>query len=160
MQVRQRATEWKAAQLAQRGFAADPHILDGRFSFFNVFVGEGEFVPETVTKDFGAPYEIITPGIGVKPYPACRAAHRAIDAMLHLVHMYHLQPNDVSEIICNTSARMRDFLVHHQPQTGLAGKFNMEYCLAAALLHGKLGLRQFSDASVQDPHAQALMQRV
>jgi 2-methylcitrate dehydratase PrpD len=80
--------------------------------------------------------------------------------MLHLVHMYHLQPNDVSEIICNTSARMRDFLVHHQPQTGLAGKFSMEYCLAAALLHGKLGLAQFSDASVRDPHAQALMQRV
>ena len=35
----------EAAQLAQRGFTADPHILDGRFSFFNVFVGEGEFVP-------------------------------------------------------------------------------------------------------------------
>ena len=150
----------EAAQLAQRGFTADPHILDGRFSFFNVFVGEGEFVPETVVQDFGAPYEIITPGIGVKPYPACRQAHRAIDAMLHLVHMYHLQPDDVSEIICHISARMRDFLVHHQPQTGLAGKFSMEYCLAAALLHGKLGLAQFSDASVRDPRAQALMQRV
>jgi 2-methylcitrate dehydratase PrpD len=123
-------------------------------------VGEGEFVPETVVQDFGAPYEIITPGIGVKPYPACRQAHRAIDAMLHLVHMYHLQPDDVSEIICHISARMRDFLVHHQPQTGLAGKFSMEYCLAAALLHGKLGLAQFSDASVRDPRAQALMQRV
>jgi 2-methylcitrate dehydratase PrpD len=36
----------------------------------------------------------------------------------------------------------------------------MEYCLAAALLHGKLGLAQFSDASVQDPRAQALMHRV
>ena len=150
----------EAAQLAQRGFTADPHILDGRFSFFNVFVGEGEFVPETVIQDFGAPYEIITPGIGVKPYPACRQAHRAIDAMLHLVHTYHLQPDDVSEIICDISARMRDFLVHHQPQTGLAGKFSMEYCLAGALLHGKLGLAQFSDASVQDPRAQALMQRV
>jgi 2-methylcitrate dehydratase PrpD len=150
----------EAAQLAQRGFTADPHILDSRFSFFNVFVGEGEFVPEAVIQDFGAPYEIITPGIGVKPYPACRQAHRAIDAMLHLVHMYHLQPNDVSEIICHISARMRDFLVHHQPQTGLAGKFSMEYCLAAALLHGKMGLAQFSDASVQDPHAQALMHRV
>jgi len=150
----------EAAQLAQQGFTADPHIFDGRFSFFNVFVGEGEFVPETVIKDFGAPYEIVTPGIGVKPYPACRAAHRAIDGMLHLVHTYHLKPNDVSEIICNTSARMRDFLVHHQPQTGLAGKFSMEYCLAAALLHGKLGLTQFSDTSVQDFRAQALMQRV
>jgi 2-methylcitrate dehydratase PrpD len=55
---------------------------------------------------------------------------------------------------------MRDFLVHHQPQTGLAGKFSMEYCLAAALRHGKLGLAQFSDTSVQDSQAQALMQRV
>jgi len=150
----------EAAQLAQRGFTADPHILDGRFSFFNVFVGEGEFVPETVIRDFGAPYEMITPGIGVKPYPACRQAHRAIDAMLHLVHMYHLQPDDVREITCHISARMRDFLVLHQPQTGLAGKFSMEYCLAAALLHGKVGLAQFSDASVQDPRAQTLMQRV
>lgn len=150
----------EAAQLAQRGFTADAHILDSRFSFFNVFAGAGEFVPETVLQDFGAPYEIIAPGIGVKPYPACRQAHRAIDAMLHLVHTYHLQPDDVSEILCDTSARMRDFLVHHQPQTGLAGKFSMEYCLAAALLHGKMGLAQFSDASVQDPRAQALMQRV
>ena len=150
----------EAAQLAQRGFTADPYILDSRFSFFNTFVGEGEFVPETVIQDFGAPYEIVTPGIGVKPYPACRQAHRAIDAMLHLVHMYYLQPHDVSEIICHISARMRDFLVHHQPQTGLAGKFSMEYCLAAALLHGRLGLAQFSDAGVQDPRAQALMQRV
>jgi 2-methylcitrate dehydratase PrpD len=150
----------EAAQLAQRGFTADAHILDSRFSFFNVFAGAGEFVPETVLQDFGAPYEIITPGIGVKPYPACRQAQRAIDAMLHLVHTYHLQPDDVSEILCDTSARMHDFLVHHQPQTGLAGKFSMEYCLAAALLHGKMGLAQFSDASVQDLRAQALMQRV
>jgi 2-methylcitrate dehydratase PrpD len=36
----------------------------------------------------------------------------------------------------------------------------MEYCLAAALLNGKLGLAQFSDVSVQDPRVQALMQRV
>src|SRR5262249_36731160 len=83
----------KAAQLAQGGFTADAHIFDSRFSFFNVFVGEGEFVPDTVTQDFGAPYEIVTPGIGVKPYPACRQAHRAIDAMLHLVHTYNLQPD-------------------------------------------------------------------
>jgi 2-methylcitrate dehydratase PrpD len=55
---------------------------------------------------------------------------------------------------------MRDFLVHHEPQTGLAAKFSMEYCLAASLLHGKLGLAHFKDASVQDPHAQVLMQRV
>ena len=29
-----------------------------------------------------------------------------------------------------------------------------------AVLHGQMGLAQFSDASVQDPQAQALLQRV
>jgi 2-methylcitrate dehydratase PrpD len=150
----------EAAQLAQRGFTADRHILESRFGFFNTFVGEGEFTLDLVLQDFGAPYEIVSPGIGVKPYPSCRQTHRAIDAMLHLVHTYHLQPDDVSEIVCQTSARLQDFLIHHRPQSGLEGKFSMEYCMAAALLHGQMGLAQFSDASVQDPRAQALLRQV
>lgn len=150
----------EAAQLAQRGFTADRHILESRFGFFSTFVGDGEFDLDVVLQDFGAPYEIVSPGIGVKPYPACRQTHRAIDAMLALVHTHHLQPDDVSEIVCEISARMEDFLIYHQPQSGLEGKFSMEYCVAAALLHGQMGLAQFSDASVQDPRVQALLRQV
>ncbi|HEY7489714.1 MAG TPA: MmgE/PrpD family protein [Candidatus Tectomicrobia bacterium] len=150
----------EAAQLAQRGFTADRHILEERFGFFNTFVGAGEFDLDVVLQDFGAPYEIVSPGIGVKPYPSCRQTHRGIDAMLELVHRHHLQADEVSEIVCEMSARAQDFLIHHRPQTGLEGKFSMEYCMAAALLHGQMGLAQFSDASVQDPRVQALLQRV
>jgi 2-methylcitrate dehydratase PrpD len=150
----------EAAQLAQRGFSADRQILESRFGFFNTFVGAGEFDLDVVLQDFGAPYDIVSPGIGVKPYPACRQTHRAIDAMLALVHTHHLHADDVSEIVCEVSARMQDFLIYHRPQSGLEGKFSMEYCLAAALLHGRMGLAQFSDASVQDPRAQALLQQV
>ena len=150
----------EAAQLAERGFTADTAILENRFGFFNTFVGAGEFDLDVVLQDFGAPYEIVSPGIGVKPYPACRQTHRAIDAMLELVHTHHLQPDDVREVVCQTSARLRDFLIYHQPQSGLEGKFSMEYCMAAALLHGQMGLAQFSDASVQDARAQALLRQV
>jgi 2-methylcitrate dehydratase PrpD len=150
----------EAAQLAQRGFSADRHILESRFGFFNTFVGAGEFDLDVVLEDFGAPYDIVSPGIGVKPYPACRQTHRAIDAMLELVHTHHLHADDVSEIVCEVSARMQDFLIYHRPQSGLEGKFSMEYCMAAALLYGQMGLAQFSDASVQDPRAQALLQQV
>jgi 2-methylcitrate dehydratase PrpD len=150
----------EAAQLAQRGFTADAHILESRFGFFHTFVGAGEFDVDVVLQDFGAPYEIVSPGIGVKPYPSCRQTHRAIDAMLDLVHTHHLQPDDVSEIVCEVSARMQDFLIHHRPQSGLEGKFSMEYCMAAALLHGQMGLQQFSDTSVRDPRAQSLLQLV
>lgn len=150
----------EAAQLAQRGFTADPQILEARFGFFNTFVGAGEFDTATVLQDFGAPYDIVSPGIGVKPYPACRQTHRGIDAMLALVQTHRFQPDEVSEIRCEMSARMQDFLLYHQPRTGLEGKFSMEYCLAAALLHGRMGLAQFTDASVQDARVQELMQKV
>jgi 2-methylcitrate dehydratase PrpD len=150
----------EAAQWAQRGFTADPHILEDRFGFFNTFVGEGAFDLEAVVSHFGHPYDIVSPGIGVKPYPACRQAHRAIDGMLDLVYTHGFTADDVEEIVCEASERLQSFLVHHRPQTGLEGKFSMEYCLAAAVLHGEMGLAQFSDASVQDPRAQALLQRV
>src|SRR6185295_45663 len=106
------------------------------------------------------PYEIVSPGIGVKPYPACRQTHRAIDAMLALAHTHRLVPDEVSEVVCETSARVLDFLVYHRPQTGLEGKFSMEYCMAAALLHGQIGLAQFTDTSVQEARAQDLLHRV
>lgn len=150
----------EAAQLAQRGFTADPQILEERFGFFNTFAGPGEFVPETVLQDFGAPYEIVSPGIGVKPYPACRQTHRAIDAMLELVQTHQFQPDEVSEIICETSARMLDFLIYHRPRTGLEGKFSLEYCMAAALLYRQMGLAQFAEAQVQDARVQDLLHRV
>ena len=150
----------EAAQWAQRGFTADRDIFDERFNCLEAFAGEGEFDPAVVVHDFGAPYEVVSPGIGVKPYPACRQMHRSIDAMLELVHTHHFRPDDVEEIVCESSERALAFLVHHRPQTGLEGKFSMEYAMAAAVVHGQMGLAQFSDASVQDPQAQALLQRV
>jgi 2-methylcitrate dehydratase PrpD len=150
----------EAAQWAQRGFTADRHVLDHRFNYFEVFAGDNEFDAAAVVQDFGAPYEVVAPGIGVKPYPACRQMHRSIDAMLELVQTHQFQADEVEAIVCETSERALSFLVHHRPQTGLEGKFSMEYALAAAALHGKMGLAQFSDQSVQDPRAQDLLQRV
>ena len=150
----------EAAQLAQRGFTANPQILEERFGFFNTFAGAGEFVPETVLQDFGAPFEIVSPGIGVKPYPACRQTHRGIDAMLELVHTQQFQPDEVSEIICETSARMLDFLIYHRPRTGLEGKFSMNFCVAAALSEGQVGLETFEDAYVRSSGIQELLPRI
>jgi 2-methylcitrate dehydratase PrpD len=150
----------EAAQWAQRGFTADRHVLDHRFNYFEVFAGNDEFDAEAVVRDFGAPYDVVSPGIGVKPYPACRQMHRSIDAMLELVQSHDFKANEVEAIVCETSERALSFLVHHRPQTGLEGKFSMEYAMAAAVLHGKLGLAQFSDQSVQDPRAQDLLKRV
>jgi 2-methylcitrate dehydratase PrpD len=116
----------EAAQWAQRGFTADRHVLDHRFNYFEVFAGDNEFDAAAVVQDFGAPYEVVAPGIGVKPYPACRQMHRSIDAMLELVQTHQFQADEVEAIVCETSERALSFLVHHRPQTGLEGKFSMD----------------------------------
>jgi 2-methylcitrate dehydratase PrpD len=50
-------------------------------------------------------------------------------------------------------------LFHHRPKTGLEGKFSMEYAVTIILLEGKAGLSQFTDAVVQRPDVQNLLQR-
>ncbi|WP_089946000.1 MmgE/PrpD family protein [Candidatus Entotheonella palauensis] len=150
----------EAAQWAHQGFTADADILASRLGFFMTLVGEGEFDPEVAPQDFGQPYEIVSPGIGVKPYPACRQVHRSIDAMLELVRTHRFQPEDIEEIICESSEETLNYLVHHRPRTGSEGRFSMEYCMAASIIHGQMGLAQFDDAAVQDERAQTLLQRV
>jgi 2-methylcitrate dehydratase PrpD len=47
-------------------------------------------------------------------------------------------------------------LIHHRPDTGLQGKFSLEYGAAAALLDGYPGFASFTDAAVRRPAARRL----
>jgi 2-methylcitrate dehydratase PrpD len=47
-------------------------------------------------------------------------------------------------------------LIHHRPQSGLQGKFSLEYAAAAALLDEYPGFGSFTDAAVQRPEARRL----
>ena len=51
-------------------------------------------------------------------------------------------------------------LIHHSPETGLEGKFSLEYGIAAALLDGDPGFDSFSDAAVRRPEAVRLARAV
>jgi len=50
--------------------------------------------------------------------------------------------------------------LHHQPTTGLQGKFSMEYCLSILLLDRKAGLPEYQDAVVRRSDVQEMMKRV
>jgi 2-methylcitrate dehydratase PrpD len=149
-----------AATLAQMGFTADTDILEAPFGFARLFTGAGEYHLERSTAALGAPYDLLEPGIVVKQYPCCAFTHRAIDGMLALVHKHQFVAADVDTVECVLSQLAADVLIHSRPSTGLEGKFSLEYCLAAALLDRAAGLQQFTDAMVQRPQVQELLQRV
>ena len=113
-----------------------------------------------ILKDWGQPYDIVRPGLAVKQHPCCGSTHPAIDALLLLRAAQDIAPERVVRIDSWTHPRRLAHTDRPDPQSGLDAKFSVQYCLARALLHGRIMLEHFEGAAFRDPAAQALMRRV
>jgi 2-methylcitrate dehydratase PrpD len=149
-----------AAQLAQLGWTADAGILEAPYGFCQLYAGAGQYHLDDPVRQLGNPYELVATGVAIKQYPCCAFTHRALDGMLALVQQETLGAADVVAVECRVGKPTLEVLIHTRPQTGLEGKFSMQYCLAAALLDKRIGLLSFSDEQVQRPAAQQLCARV
>ncbi|MDP2951941.1 MAG: MmgE/PrpD family protein, partial [Chloroflexota bacterium] len=90
-----------AALLAQQGFTASEDILDGPQGFVHVLAGEGHF--EKMLDGLGETFDILSPGLEMKPYPCCRGTHRCLDAMFALLKERPFSPDEVEAVECRTS---------------------------------------------------------
>jgi 2-methylcitrate dehydratase PrpD len=129
----------RAAALAGAGATADPLALE---QWIALVGGD----PGAV--DLGG--SAVPGGLAIKPYPCCYALQRPIAATIAL---YPVEADRVHRIVVRTPAASLAPLIHHSPQTGLEGKFSLEYGIAAALLDGTPGLDSFSDDAVLRPEA-------
>ena len=149
-----------AAMLAKRGFTADESILEAEFGFCNLFSRDNRYDLEKITADMGQPFDAVTPGINLKPYPACRGAHSALDAMLALVRGDNISGMDVENIEVRTHPLNANTLIRSNPRSGVEGKFSMQFCMAIALLNKEVGLNEFTDEKLLDARTQDLIKRV
>src|SRR5438270_2016840 len=149
-----------AAMLARDGFTANPAALEHKQGFLMVFNGAGTFDAEVISRDWGEPYDIVRPGLGVKQHPCCGSTHPAIDALLLLRAAHEIAPERVARIDSWTHPRRLAHTDRPDPQSGLDAKFSVQYCLARALMQGQIRLEDFEGEAFRDAAARALMQRV
>lgn len=133
----------RAAHLAAAGAKADPTALD---QWMTLVGGD----PAAVDLDGPA----VPGGLAIKLHPCCYALQRPISALRGLT------ADGVQRIHVRTPSASMQPLIHHEPKTGLQGKFSMEYAIAAALLDERPGFASFTDAAVQRPAAQRLISLV
>jgi len=136
----------RAATLAAAGASADHSALD---AWMRVVGGDpgrldlaGEAVPD---------------GLAIKIYPCCYALQRPIAAMAGLATEARIDAAEVRRIELRTPAATVVPLIHHRPETGLQGKFSLEYAAAAALLDSYPGFASFTDEAVQRDAARRLV---
>jgi 2-methylcitrate dehydratase PrpD len=136
----------RAARLAAAGAQADPDALDAWLC-----LAGGD--PAAV--DLSGP--AVPGGLATKVYPCCYALQRPISALSGLGP---LDPDQVRRIVLRTPEATVTPLIHHRPDTGLQGKFSLEYAAAAAVLDAYPGFASFTDAAVRREQARQLTARV
>jgi 2-methylcitrate dehydratase PrpD len=137
----------RAALLAERGFTASPHALDGRAGFTHLYSGGEDITPALATLG-SQPLEIDDSGIEVKKYPACYGIHRPLDGLFDLMAERSFALEDVERVDIETSYGALAPLVRHPPRNGTEGKFSMEYTIAAAIADRGIRLSSYSDEAV------------
>jgi 2-methylcitrate dehydratase PrpD len=149
-----------SARLAELGFTAAPDALEHPQGFLSAVSPEGKADRDGPCPAFGEEWRIVKQGLSIKKYPACYCTHRSLDGMLDLLAKHPLKPADIAQITVSLSQTHSLILRNHAPQTGLEGKFSMEFAMAAAVVSRRAGLGEYTDEFVRRPEVQELMRRV
>jgi 2-methylcitrate dehydratase PrpD len=149
-----------AALIARDGFTANQGAFEHKQGFLEVFNGAGTYDTAPVMAAWGAPFDIVEPGIAVKQYPCCGSTHPALDVMLDLVRRHDLAPDQVARIESWTHTRRLEHTNRPDPQSALDAKFSVQYCLARALVDRSIKIEDFEGDAWRDPKVRALLPRV
>ncbi len=145
-----------AALLAEGGFTGDSATFESPQGYAMTF-HRGSFRPDELLRFGTPPWRVVKPGYAIKMFPSQFGTHFAITAGLAL----HPQIPDAQAIRAVTlTAPVMRYVDRPQPETGLSGKFSLQYTLASALLDGKVGISTFTDERLRAPDMQALLPKI
>ena len=97
----------------------------------------------------------------IKLYPSCRHTHSPVDAALDLVKENDFGCLDIKNILIKTYPTAISFAGEiYKPKTPEEAKFSIPYCVCAALVKKKFGLRELEADCLSDNTIQALTEKV
>src|SRR5262249_42408842 len=142
--------------LAQKGWTASADVF-GPKGFFDTF-WNGDAEPEKLIEGFGAPFRMIEPGVGFKKHPSNYYTHRPIDAALALRREHGIKRGEIDAVTIAFPPSM--YVDRALPETGLDGKFSVQYATLVALLDGEVTVDSFTNERRFAPDVKELLPRV
>ncbi len=146
----------ECAVLASMGWTASRKLFETGGFFDTFFAGRGE--PQLLVEGFAKPLRMIDPGVGFKKHPSNYFTHRPIDAALALRAEHNIDPAQIESV--EVVFPRFEYVNRPFPETGLDGKFSVQYTTAIALLDGEITVDSFDNERRFAPDAEALLKRV
>lgn len=146
-----------AALLAQQGFTGAARIFEGEKGLARATSTAPDLA--RLTEDLGGGSSRILQN-SFKAHAACYHIHSTIDAILALKTRFDLKPAEIRKITVLLYSAALDLLQDVEPINPYAAKFSIPYCIATALLKGRVGLDEFTEEGIHDQIVQRLMSLV
>ncbi len=154
-----------ATLLSRSGLTGPAAVLEGRFGLLPSHLHDlrGQLDFDRMTRDLGAEWE--SRNMSFKPYPTAHIIHPFLDALLYLYREEGLRASDVETL----TVRIAEYMIpvvcepvaeKTAPRTEAHGRVSLQYSLAEALYHGRLGGDGYSAESIRDPAILELSGRI
>lgn len=145
-----------SALLARKGFTGARRILEGEKGFFRAT--SDDFDIQKCLAGLGK--EFYFERNSIKYHASCGHTHSAIDAVLAATGRVRLSPDAVKSVNVSIYQGALDLLGNVEPINPYLAKFNLPFCIAAALMFGNADLAAFSNETVSSPDMARMMQKI
>jgi len=138
-----------AASQAACGVRGNLTILDGPRGFW-IMAGSDRCDFETFIANLGETYQMLN--VALKPYPACRHIHTALDALDEILRSHDLIGEDVARVeVTGPPALQRDFMIL-EPVDAIDAQFSLPVMMAMVLLRVPPGYGWLDEEAIRsDP---------
>ncbi len=134
-----------SALLAEKGFEGPAEPIAGVQGFINAMAEPPNW--SSLTDGFGETWEIAHNSL--KPYPCGFVIHPFLDCVLDWRRRH--PPDAVERVVARGNPLLSDRTDRPDISTGRESQVSVQHALAAALVLGRAGLDQFTDACARDP---------
>ncbi len=150
---------WKgimAAQIIVRGASGPKGLLEYKSGFCRAYSEQPSI--EALTENLGNSYEIMLDSL--KAYPTILCSHTPIQATLEIMAEHKLGIEDLEAIHFRVTPTAPGQGMNYHPETPLAARLSIPYCVARAAADGYIGMDQFTEEKLAEPHIKEFMQKI
>jgi 2-methylcitrate dehydratase PrpD len=145
-----------AALLARGGYTSSEQGIEAKRGWANVTSTHRDY--NEITGQLGERFETLLNTF--KPFACGIVIHPAIDGCIQLRNEHGLTEDVIQTVALKVHPLVLELTGKKTPQTGLDGKFSVYHSAAVAIIHGRAGEQQYSDAEVKNPLTIRLRDRV
>jgi len=156
-----------SAHLAQAGYTGPAVAYEGRYGFYNVFLGaqRGQAQPSLAAEQLGERWEF--PKASIKLYPACHHIHAFVNAARRIRAQFGgpVRAQDVESIRARVAAVAVPLVCEpaeekFAPASSYIAQFSLQFAIACALVRGGFGLGELAAQVRTDETLVALARKV